>query len=234
MNESTLTRLKILVERAVRPVRATSHRKHKMREELLAHVTAVFEEELARLGEEPLALERTAQRFGASAELTAQLQQSVPASDRWAHTLERLLVGTGEPTLRLAFRYATFSLVPCVFLLIAYFVKDRMVEWPIALSWPLVAFVSVFLVRGMRDALFGAGGRSWSKAVVVGIASCLLIPAFTFVVCLTMSGEWGSSLADVLTLLPVGLLTPVALVIPACAFAAKDRKQQEWASLVID
>ena len=44
MNESTLTRLKIVVERAVRPVRASTARKRKMREELLAHVVGVFEE----------------------------------------------------------------------------------------------------------------------------------------------------------------------------------------------
>ena len=40
MNEVTLKELKIVVERAVRPVRATLARKRKMREELLAHLTA--------------------------------------------------------------------------------------------------------------------------------------------------------------------------------------------------
>jgi ATP-dependent Clp protease ATP-binding subunit ClpC len=80
MNESTLTQLKTLVERAIRPVRASMSRKRKMQEELLAHVTTVFEEE-ARLGDEQAALERTAQRFGNPSELTGQLQQSVPTSD---------------------------------------------------------------------------------------------------------------------------------------------------------
>ena len=51
MNESTLTELKIIVERAVRPVRASTSRKRKMREELLAHVSGVFEEEEAKLGD---------------------------------------------------------------------------------------------------------------------------------------------------------------------------------------
>ena len=51
MNELTLTQLKIIVERAVRPVRASTARKRKMREELLAHVVGVFEEEGARLGD---------------------------------------------------------------------------------------------------------------------------------------------------------------------------------------
>ena len=64
MNDSTLVSLKVLVERVVRPLRASLSCKRKMREELLAHVTGVFEDEEARLGEAEAALERTAQRFG--------------------------------------------------------------------------------------------------------------------------------------------------------------------------
>src|SRR5882672_4711560 len=81
MNENTLIQLKVIVERAVRPVRASTSRKRKMREELLAHVSGVFEQELAQLGDERMALERTTQRFGTSADVTIQLQESVPASD---------------------------------------------------------------------------------------------------------------------------------------------------------
>ena len=62
MNESTLNQLKIIVERAVRPVRASTYLKRKMREELLSHVSGVFEEESAKIGEERTALER--QHFG--------------------------------------------------------------------------------------------------------------------------------------------------------------------------
>ena len=44
MNESTMTGLKIIVERAVRPVQVSNTRRQKIREELLAHVGGVFEE----------------------------------------------------------------------------------------------------------------------------------------------------------------------------------------------
>src|SRR5580765_3656460 len=81
MNESTLIQLKVIVERAVRPIRASTSRKRKMREELLAHVSGVFEQELAQLGDERMALERTARRFGTLVEVTSQLQDSVPTSD---------------------------------------------------------------------------------------------------------------------------------------------------------
>ena len=107
MNESTLIYLKVIVERAVRPVRASTPRKRKMREELLAHVTAVFEEEVARLGDERTALERTAQRFGNPAELTGQLQQSVPAIDAFEWFVDWVWFRPGESTLRRALRYAS-------------------------------------------------------------------------------------------------------------------------------
>jgi len=81
MNESILTQLKIIVERAVRPFRASTSRQRQMRQELLAHVSGVFEEESARLGDDRAALERTAPRFGNPAEVTIQLQEAVPFSD---------------------------------------------------------------------------------------------------------------------------------------------------------
>src|SRR6185369_12049910 len=49
MNDNNLIQLMTIVERAVRPVQASTSRKRKMREELLAHVTGVFEEEAAKL-----------------------------------------------------------------------------------------------------------------------------------------------------------------------------------------
>jgi hypothetical protein len=103
MNESTLTQLKIIVERTVRTVRASASRKRKMREELLAHVSGVFEAEAARFSDDRAALERTALRFGNPAEVTGQLQESVPAGDG----IVRLLEGRPEDSaLRGALRFA--------------------------------------------------------------------------------------------------------------------------------
>jgi hypothetical protein len=235
MNESTLTQLKVLVERAVRPVRASMASKRKMREELLAHVSAVYEEEAAKLGAGPAALERTELRFGNPAELTGQLQGSVPASDRFARFLEYVFVGPGVSTLRLALRYALLSLLfPGAVLLIAFVVQGRMEEWPIVVAGSVLALFSVILVDGLRDALFGPRGRSWRKAALVGMASWFLIPGVTFALCLTFTGDACSSLLDVLPLLPAALLTPAALISPACVFAVDARSQQEWASLQID
>ena len=56
--------LMVLVERAVRPVPVGPRQKLRMREELLAHLTEVYEEERARLGDDRVALAR---RRGGSA-----------------------------------------------------------------------------------------------------------------------------------------------------------------------
>jgi hypothetical protein len=128
MNTSSQTQLKIIVERAVRPVRASTNCKRKMREELLAHVSGVFEEESAKLGDESLALERTQQRFGNPGELTAQLQESVPMGDGF----ERFWEGRpGQSTLRRTLRFACMFEAFVLFVgVITVVVGGLRHEWP--------------------------------------------------------------------------------------------------------
>src|SRR5262249_18890944 len=197
MNESTLTQLKILVERAVRPVRASMSHKLKMREELLAHVSAVFEEEAARLNDEQAALEETAQRFGNPAELTGQLQVSVPTSDFLQRFLEGIALRTDESTLRRAVRFAVVTFFVCaVFLLPAFLVQRRMNEWPLIMAFAITVFYFAFHSDLMRQALDldGATGRSWRRAAVVAAALSFLISALTFGLVLTFSGDVRSNL----------------------------------------
>jgi ATP-dependent Clp protease ATP-binding subunit ClpC len=235
MNESTLTQLKLIVERAVRPVRASMSRKRKMREELLAHVSAVFEEEVAKLGEERVALERTEQRFGNPAELTSQLQEAIPASDRIPRFLEDLALRPGESTPRRAVRYALVTFLACgVVLLPAFLVQGRMNEWPILLASPVLVFSFVVIADWMWQALYGPTGGFWRKAALVAAASWLLVPGVTFGVLLTYSGDVRSSLMDVLPLFPAAVLTPVTFVVSTYGFAAEIRSRKEWASLQID
>jgi hypothetical protein len=171
MNEFTLTQLKIIVERAVRPVRASTTRKRKMREEMLAHVCAVFHEE-AKAGDEGAALEKVATRFGKPADLAGQLQECVPASDGIHRLLDDLWFRPSEPQGRRVLRYgAWYSLILMVFLpawyvwiqLSAWLV--RAVEWPaeearlfggpvLLLDFFFFAFSSVLLI-----CVFVVGGR---------------------------------------------------------------------------
>lgn len=111
MNNATLTELKVVVERAVRPVRAMMARKHRMREELLAHLVAIFEEEVQRLGNEEAALDVAKGRFGDPRELTAQLQQAVPRWDRYRSILESMGVGPNESAWHLAAKHFVVMLL---------------------------------------------------------------------------------------------------------------------------
>jgi hypothetical protein len=243
MNDSTRTQLKIIVERAVRPVRASMCHKLKMREELLAHVSAVFEEEAARLDNEQAALERTAQRFGNPAELTGQLQVSVPTSDLLQRFMEVVALRTDESTLRRAVRFAVVTCFVCAVFLLPFCLFGSwslaLSVWSLALSvWnffcligPPMVFFFVVSSDSMRQALYG---RLWRRAAVVAAASSFLIPAVTFGLLLTYSGDVRSSLTDMLPQLPAAVLTPVFFVFPLYGFAAELRSHREWMSLQIN
>jgi hypothetical protein len=248
MNEATLTQLKIVVERVVRPVRATSSRKRKMREELLAHVTAVFEEE-AKLHEESVALARMAVRFGDVGELTRQLQAAVPASDASAYAVESFVgIAIQEPVLRRAWRYAVAVGEFCTCLLAAYILVFGLVtgswsEWVTLARLPSILapvwaatliFVATFLEHGMRQALFGSGGRSWPRAIVIGLLSWLLVPGLVLAWSVAVSGVFLASLLDTLPLFLTGALAPVALVLTVTALISEIRYINEWANLPID
>ena len=238
MNESTLAQLRIIVERVVRPVRASMSRKLKMREELLAHISAVFEEEAARLDDEQAALERTAQRFGNPAELTGQLQMSVPMSDFLQRFLEGMALRTDESMLRRAVRFAVFTfLVSAVYSLPALFVQIRLTEWAVFLAFETTAFYFAFYSDLMRQALDldGARGRLWRRGVaVIAAASSFLISGLTIGLGLALSGDVHSGLTDALPLLPAVVLTSVTFMVPVDFFAAELRSHREWMSLHIN
>jgi hypothetical protein len=137
MNQSSLTQLKIIVERPVRPVRASTLHKRKMREELLAHVSGVFEEEFAQLSDERAALDRTAQRFGNPNELTGQLQESVCASDGIHCLLDKLWFRSGESRGRRILRYGTWYVLILMVFLPTWYAWVQLCAWLVrAVEWP--------------------------------------------------------------------------------------------------
>jgi hypothetical protein len=77
-----MRQLKVQVERVVRPICASIRRKMKMREELLGHLTASYQEALANGLKEEDAIRHALERFGDPAVLRAELQASVPAYER--------------------------------------------------------------------------------------------------------------------------------------------------------
>ena len=105
MDDVILQELKRVAEQAVRPVRATITRKRRMRKELLAHLTAIFDEEAEKLGDEQAALEQAKQRFGDPDELTTQRQQAVPRQNRWRSILENMGYRPSESAWHLAVKH---------------------------------------------------------------------------------------------------------------------------------
>ncbi len=82
-----LAQMKV-VERIVRPVKASTPRKRKIREELLAHLSAIYDQELDRLHDPTAALQAAAARLGDSAELANELQKALPFHERFSHFVE--------------------------------------------------------------------------------------------------------------------------------------------------
>ena len=70
----------------------------RIREELLAHLLGVFDEEFARSGDEREALARAERRFGEAEPLCDELYGSVPSVER--HGVNLLLALSREPAMR--------------------------------------------------------------------------------------------------------------------------------------
>lgn len=215
MNESVLTGLKIMVERAVRPVPASTARKLRIREELLAHVTAVFEEEVARLGDEQAALERTAQRFGNPDELTGQLLKSVPAKDAGERFMARIVL-----------------LTVCWLVL---FGPGELPTFPgrFLLDFFLVGVGFIFLADLLRRAFSGLPGHSRRRAVLIAATSLLLFVGLLFSALTFWFDEW-SKPKDVLNIFMLMAVLTWGLVTPLLETAARFHAHLEWESLQIE
>lgn len=98
--------LRIQVERAVRPLRASEARKDRIREELYAHLCAAYEEELASGADEPAAAaeagaaRRACERLGDPRELCAALQAAVPIVEAALFTRVPILARLEEAARR--------------------------------------------------------------------------------------------------------------------------------------
>jgi hypothetical protein len=86
----------IHVERIVRPLRASHARKMRMRQELLAHLQAAFDEDRDRCPDEATAAERAMQRLGDPAQLALQLQKTLPLLQRLMYIKVPCHVGLDE------------------------------------------------------------------------------------------------------------------------------------------
>lgn len=227
MNETAARELKILVERAVRPVRATLARKRRMREELLSHLAGIFKEEAAKVGDEQAALRRAGERFGDPAQLSSQLQESVPRWDRLRAFVEQLGYQRGQSVWRLAARHLLLTLL-------IYGVAT-------AVALPIMLAIEGRYHTGSVPGLHGADTVLAVALVMVLLSAAL---SLVFAVLLGKIGpvlagrRWGRTGLAVLC----GLVAPFAFcgvfAVPAALFVLMARQamqqrryQEEWARL---
>ena len=187
-----------VADRVVRPVRATMVRKRRMREELLAHLVAIFEEEARRLGNEQAALEQARQRFGDARELTRQLQQAVPRWDRCRSILENMGCRPGEPARHLAAKHllvmlliygiALLAAMPILLAFCRWYdlaedfmgtVEGQFRFWGVALSMGLVvvpfnAAMSILLARLLHKIGPALAGKRWGRALLAMLCGLAL------------------------------------------------------------
>ncbi|MEX2172438.1 MAG: hypothetical protein WD851_24165 [Pirellulales bacterium] len=250
MNDLTLVELRTLVERAVRPVRTTAAQKMRMREELLAHLTAIFEEELTANPNESLALVRAAQRFGNIEELTEQLQDSVSRAQSVGAYLETFLQSpcpTEAFTFLGAARYASrvsvfvlaFNLVVLIVLFPWMLLQGEFdtgrhllfaIAWPVALAAFMFGlfFLSLWVLHAQSS-------RAWTQTAIIAALSTLLVPAVTFAVVAVIVFDVKTGWESARTTLPLAaLLSPLLVFGMAWTFAHELRQRREWVSLEVD
>ncbi len=166
-----------IVEQVVRPLRASVPRKRKLREELLAHLSAIYEEEKSTHRDPAAALKAAAERFGNPDTLAGEFSRDVPLYERIGFYLERWLgwrapESAAQYTFRIAIQMAVFTAANCCFLAA---VIARKAGWtagtlhsvaPIAgflFLLPLDTFLLGLLYYKTRDTLWGAFGVRKSK-----------------------------------------------------------------------
>jgi hypothetical protein len=249
--------LKIHVEHTVRPVRASNLRKDRMREELLAHLTQIYQEEFARLGDESEAVAQARRRFGEPAEVTRALQASVPGWERILFTRllpdpKCLLLFPFASKQESVFRWAARWSGPLLLLVLIAFLTQLFLV-PLVRGRPLPLNVMQFglavllgfsvnvycfplFLHMIRQALYpkGGGAASWIQAVGCSFLSSLLIVASSFG-CLYLLGDGQFSWVEIFTvsssLLILACLAPLGYLTVAWLWARDANRYEEWGQL---
>jgi ATP-dependent Clp protease ATP-binding subunit ClpC len=238
------------VERAVRPVRAGTLCKRKMREELLAHFAAIYDQEQARHNDSAAALAAAARRFGEPADLAMELQSALPAHERLNHFIERwLMYRAPESAARFSLRMAahTFLLLSVILSLVTFgvFLGYGWVEGvrttvrvfaAIILLTPPVQFAMWLAYIKMRDSMWGAFGSQKSLARVFVLDWLIGVLAATYLLSLPTILQLDTSAATAALPLSgiVGLFTALLSLLLARLSGPGEIRDTHWALLDIE
>jgi hypothetical protein len=182
-----------IVERAVRPLHASTQRKRKMREELLAHLSAIYDQERVELHNPAAAQAAAAARFGNPDELADQLQAALPFHERVSYFVERWFAWwPPESAARYALRQGLLdfailgTILPLLFvgIVLGYGWFDgvwtliRVLTSIIVITPPVQVVVTYAWIK-MRDSLWGVFGshKSLVRAFFYFVAIALVVMA---------------------------------------------------------
>jgi hypothetical protein len=248
--ESLKIRLSLMkiVERIVRPLKASIRHKRKVREELLGHLTATYEEELSRDGDPFAALTRAANRFGDPSDLSRELQQSVPKPERFGHFVEHWLGWRpGETGLRYITRSSLLSFGILVAILgIPLVVASLYQGWDesellarrsvfalIALI-PATQFLMELMYLKLRAALSGFGTRNpllkgigWSLAIALSVFAASI--SYLAIAQAPMGPENGLAVSAI-----VAILAALACLIRVRVLAMTEWRDTLWGTLDLE
>ena len=247
MNEAVRLKLKIVVERAVRPVKASLPWKMKVREELIAHLTAVYEDELLRGGDETAASIMSVKRFGDPDEISRTLQKSLPASERFASFMDALLEPrSGESWIRLTARYVSLMIAYVAILAVLRLASSQSKR--IDVEWLSILICFAVLLGGMIavvSVLSNQLQKAWSARSFFQVIIVLIVSNFVPVFLPAASSMFMSpviSVSDALILaakivrisLPATPLGPLVVILAAKVISDGRRYREEWSNLQID
>ena len=218
-----------------------------MREELLAHLMSVFEEELGRTGDNRTALREVKGRFGDVRELSTDLQRSVPSWDRCRALVDQINLQPGESFLHLAGKQLMVTLGLCATLFLAtvpfMIIRGRQDELRMTLHVLLVVELGAvalslllsLLPHTLGRALFGKPSeRSLRMTLLYGVASLPVFPAFAFLVNWGASFDISASLVHARFACYFAVAAPFLFAIMSKQMVEDKRYQDEWASLEIE
>lgn len=238
-----LTQFKI-VERAIRPVRASVAWKRKMREELLAHLTSIYEQELENLNDPTVALQQAAERFGNPAALARELEKSVPLKERWNHDLEhrfgwRAPESAARFLARLALQISGMIAIGTGIIIgaavaVLGWTREVWIAFRPAIAllvlFPVALFVLGMIYFKMRDSLFGAFGsrKSLSRAVLLGTGFALAVFLLGLGFIAFSEGNLGGVTPWVSTYLIAGVMMAIACGLYARLHGPAEIRDTVW------
>jgi ATP-dependent Clp protease ATP-binding subunit ClpC len=239
-----------IVERAVRPVRAGIVRKRRMREELLAHLTAIYEDELSRTGDPSSAVQAAAARFGNPSELATELNAALSYTERFSYFVERwVLYRAPESAARYSVRLSGYmlglvaSILGIVFagVLLRYgWIADVRtllgVFAAIVVLTPPAQFIVTLAYIKLRNAMWGAFGSRKSRGRVAAFAALIAIVAQLYLmgVAAVARMDLGVAIEAARMSGAIGLISALAFAVLAYISGPSEIRDTQWALLDVE